>query len=314
MSFKTKKSIKLVTFVSGTKVDFDDRLAYSFLLARSKGFSIAGLAKASGLDRTATLPKVLVRLVAQGLAKKDGTRYQAVPSNLVRLDSDRQAADTWYEQVCYLKYYLPSDSCPFTKKQLAVYYLMLSGKTGASLIATILGVSRSTVVRAVKVLTKHGLLDALGDPVALNDPQLGWWLDKSRVAPRAKEQFADFASMFAPLIQVFEHHQADWIAVHPWKNELNTFGTLCGKYGYKCDQVVKLLETTAMHDLHGKAMSIARVFRELPKLVRKAEENTEKNRRNGSYKGSSFGTFKKKLQDLVRAEKQRAISESRVTR
>jgi hypothetical protein len=59
-----------------------------------------------------------------------------------------------------------------------------------------------------------------------------------------------------------------------------------------------------IESLGGRERPIARVFRELFNLVRKAEDRTNKNRRVNGYKGSSsFGLFQCKLKDLVKTER-----------
>jgi hypothetical protein len=45
MGFRSKKRLKLVTFVRGVTMKFEDRLAYSFLLAYRNGLTTARLAR-----------------------------------------------------------------------------------------------------------------------------------------------------------------------------------------------------------------------------------------------------------------------------
>jgi predicted transcriptional regulator len=304
VNFKDKKRIKFVTLVRGERMPFEDRLAYSVLLAHRQGLTATRLARLSGIDRTGTLPKVLARLAEKRLTTKEGNRYLGQPSQIV-VQADRHGAETWYDKICYMKFYLPSPDCPLTKKQLAVYYLKLQGKDSTSLIAKLLNVSRQTVITAVKALQQHGLLDVLGDPAAIPEQKFRWWEDKESVKVQRDGDLEHLSKHFAPLIEHFQRHQADWIAVYPWSAELDRFGGLCKQFGYSFSKVVQLL-VDAANRLDKYAPPLARVFRELPTLVQKAEERTQTNRRLNGYKGrSSFGMFSCKLTDLVQAEKAR---------
>jgi len=309
VSFRDKKRIKFVTLVSGVTMPFEDRLAYSVLLAHKQGLTAARLAKLSGLDRTRTLPKVLVRLGDQALIAKEGNCYVGLPSEIVILHADRNGAETWYDKTCYMKFYLPSQECPLTKKQLAVYYLKLQAKGSTSLIAKLLNVTRQTVISAVKALKQHRLLDVLGDPVPLPEEKFQWWKDKESVRAESEGNLEHLSEYFAPLIEHFQHHAADWIALHPWKAELDKFGKHCKGCGYSFRKVVELLVKTVKR-LGNEPSLVARVFRELPKLVQKAEDQTQTNRRLNGYKGrSSFGMLGCKLNDLVQTEKVRRKAE-----
>jgi len=236
---------------------------------------------------------------------KQSNRYLGQPSQIVVVQGDRNGAETWYDKVCYTKFYLPSQECPLTKKQLAVYYLKLQGKDSPSLIAKLLIVSRQTAISAVKALKQHGLLDEHGDPVSLPEEKFKWWKDKSSVQANREGDLEHLSQRFAPLIEHFQRHQAEWIALHPWKADLDKFGRLCKQFGYSFSKVVDLLVKAARR-LDNLPSPVARVFRELPKLVQQAEERTQTNRRLNGYKGrSSFGMFSCKLNDLVQAERAR---------
>lgn len=148
------------------------------------------------------------------------------------------------------------------------------------------------------------MVDVLGDPILpVPEEKLHWWLDKVKIQSDHDGDLEKLSDSFQYLIDHFRNHREDWIAVHSWKMELNKFGGLCKQYGYSFKRVVSLLENTIQR-LERRDTPIARVFRELPKLVSKAEEQTRRNRRLRIYKGtSSFGLFQCKLNDLVKAEK-----------
>jgi hypothetical protein len=225
-----------------------------------------------------------------------------MPSGTVSIQADRDGAETWYEKMNYLSLYLPSRSCPLTKKQNAVYCLKLAGKDSTSLIAVLLNVSRPTVTNAVRSLKQHGLLDALGDPVPLSEDKLAWWEDKLRARKDADGDLERLTDAFQWLISFFDKYHVEWIKFHPWKSEMSKFGGLCKKYGYSYKSVVTLLNKT-IDRLDKLAVPIARVFLRLPRLVEKAEETTKRNRSIGEYAGStSFGLLKCKVDDLVKAE------------
>jgi predicted transcriptional regulator len=301
MSFQEKKRLKFVTLTTGTSIGFEDRLAYSFLLAYRHGLTVARLARLSGIDRTRTLPKVLARLAALKLVKREGNRYLGEPSEIVRIQADRNGAQTWYERTCYLKLYLPSAACPLTKKQNAVYCLKLAGKDSTSLIAKLLNISRPTAINASRKLKERGLLDESGRPVPLPEEKLGWWEDNVRARNDPDGDLEELALHFDDLIQKFEASPHDWIAVHWWKIELNKFGMLCKQAGYKFSKVEAVLREV-MERLR-TVVPVARVFVELPKLAQRAEERTRANQRSGKFKGSSsFGLFKCTVHDLVRSQ------------
>jgi hypothetical protein len=236
---------------------------------------------------------------------KEGNRYLGQESRAVRIDPGREGAETWYDKVCNLKFYLASPECPLSKKQLAVYYLKLQGKSSTSLIAGLLPVSRQTVISAVRALKQHGSLDAVGDPVTVPEGKLNWWRDKPGVHNQSGGDLDYLSEHFAPMIAHFKRQRADWIALHSWKAELDRFGSLCKRFGYSFRKVVGLL-LKAGKGLSWETASVARVFRELPRLVQKAGQRTQANRRRNVYQDrSSFGMLVCKLNDLVRAEKAR---------
>jgi hypothetical protein len=166
----------------------------------------------------------------------------------------------------------------------------------------------------MKALKSQGLLDSLGDPVALSDAQLAWWLDKESRNKAIQGGYDNFISRFASLITAFEQCPTEWVQLHFWKSDITKFGNLCEQYGYSCKQVVALLEKATFDDLCGNTVPVARLFRELTKLIKKAEEATERNRRTGSYRGSSFGSFKRKVEDFVRVEKAKNAVEATRTK
>ena len=304
MSLQSKQRIKFVTLTRGTKMAFEDRLVYSVLLARKHGLTKAGLSKLSGVDRTRTLPSILTRLGDGGLIVKRTNRYFGQPSDIV---VTYPGPETWYEGICYLKYYLPSTACPLSKKQLAVYYLKRDGKDSTSLMARLLNITRPTVINAVKVLKQHGLLDDLGQPVPVPTEKLLWWLDKAKKAVDLCGDLENLADNLIPLITHFSQHKTEWIAVHPWKAEFTRFGRLCKEAGYSYRKVIDLIEKT-VDRLDRKSYYFARVFKELPKLVQKAEDQTKKNRCQNNFRGtSSYGLFVCKLNDLVKHERKNLV-------
>lgn len=302
MKLNDKKRLKLITLTKGISMKFEDRLVYSVLLAYSRGLTVTRLASVSQIDRTKTLPKVLLRLTDQGLVKKEGNRYSGLPSEIVRIDTHRNGAETWYEKICYLKLYLPSKECPLTKKQIAVFCLKLCGKSATSLIAKLLNISRPTVISAVRALKQHGLLDVLGDPVELSDQQLTWWQDKARSRKDADGDLEKLSQHFSGYIKQFRTKlpSDNWVTLYWWESEFDKFGRMCKNAGYRFKQVEAVLMDVI--DRLGKLVPVAKVFAQLPKLVEKAEEKTKVNQKGGAFMGtSSFGLFKCKVDDMVKA-------------
>jgi hypothetical protein len=159
-------------------------------------------------------------------------------------------------------------------------------------------------VSAVKALKRHGLLDVLGDPVALPEEKFRWWQDKEGVKAEGEGDLERLSEHFAPLIDHFRRHPADWIAVHPWKAEMDRFGGLCKRFGYSFRKVVELL-VRAVGRLDNEPSPVARVVRELPKLVRRAEERTQTNRRPHCAAWSCRAGRWLRPNDLVQAERAR---------
>jgi len=82
---------RLVRFISTTRdcpLSFKERWVYSTLLWRYKGKPVTKLrlSKWTGVDRTRTLPRILIRLSNLRLVARDGKRFKAVepPSDLMR--------------------------------------------------------------------------------------------------------------------------------------------------------------------------------------------------------------------------------------
>lgn len=78
--FPDKKLVKFISTTHSCSLSLKERWVYSTLLWRYNGrpVSKARLARWTGVDRTRTLPHILVRLGNLRLVKTDGSRYKAV--------------------------------------------------------------------------------------------------------------------------------------------------------------------------------------------------------------------------------------------
>src|SRR4051812_47519420 len=135
------KSIKVFVPMPPLKLDYQDRAVYSMLAV--KAHSAAEISKALGIHRTKTLPKILDRLLAQGLIYKASRKWKGWPPDPEKFRF-AENKETNKPYPCYNRFLLKSKQCPLTNAQVAIYsYLCRNeGKTiNQGGIAIYLGVS-----------------------------------------------------------------------------------------------------------------------------------------------------------------------------
>jgi hypothetical protein len=306
--YRAKFRIKVFTLASGNHMAFEDRLVYSVLSIFRRGLSQKKLAVITRLDRSKTIPKALGRLTRQGLAVCQDGRFHAQepPAGLFSVDPTR-TAEHWRGRLNYFTMVMPSEKCPLTIRQTALFFMLHSSNAvdSPSLLAKWLGFSRRGVIYMFQRLRGLGLIDPLKHPIRPDDEKLLWWQDNLKVkrgklvTATGTFTFRDFPTRFQPAIKRFRERPEDW-AVEDWPGIFRQIGLMCEQAGYSFAAVDRLLWETFTQLNHVPA--VARFVRHLPKLIEEAEKRTARNRANKTYHYStSFGLLKLKVKDFVKA-------------
>ena len=186
-----KKYIKLIHVRRGFPLGLNERLVYSALVFRSRhdrGFSQRVMAAWTGLSKN-FIHQYLDRLCQYQLCEKRGRFWYAlepqgdVRHHFVFLGSGKRR---WQERFAYIRYYVPSQDCPLTPRENALYGLLrteiVRNRWSISRLATLLGVSRDTVRRALTKLRRLKLITrTAGDQLTLeelDEHTLAYWADK----------------------------------------------------------------------------------------------------------------------------------------
>jgi hypothetical protein len=306
--YKDQRKIKVFTLASGVRMPFEDRLAYSVLAFSRRGLSQRKLAVKTGLERSKTVPKVLDRLTRLSLVECQDQRFQAKepPLGLFSTDLARKV-EHWRDRLNYFLMAMPSEKCPLTIRQVALFFVLHSRNSvhSPSLLAKWLGFSRRGVIYMIERLRGFGLLDPLSRPVRPDAEKLAWWQERLK-ARRGKLHagtmtftFKDFPRRFDSVIRTFREQREDWLVVEDWPGYFHQIGTMCEQAGYSITAVDRLIWET-FRQLH--LVPSARFVRQLPKLIEEAEKRTARNRANKTYHyATSFGLLKLKVRDFVRA-------------
>jgi biotin operon repressor len=164
-SLDGKKWLPLVKKTTGCRLNFSDRMVYSYLTYQERygaGSSVTSIARFTGLARD-VVPDRLKQLREFGLAiEEGGEHFAAVPSG---------ETAAWFPVrkgggLAYYPVYLAAASCPLTDRQNALYWCLrdlarggteAKGQTESGL-AALLSVSRQTVRAAIAALRGHGLV------------------------------------------------------------------------------------------------------------------------------------------------------------
>lgn len=306
--YKDRRTIKVFTLASGVRMPFEDRLAYSVLAYSRRGLSQRKLAVKTGLERSKTIPKVLDRLTRLSLVECQERRFQAKePSPGVFSVDPSRKVEHWRDRLNYFLMAMPSERCPLTIRQAAVFFVMHSRNSvhSPSLLAKWLGFTRRGVIYMIERLRGLGLLDPLKHPVRPDAEKLTWWQESLKVKRGTLRDgtttftFKDFPLRFDSVIKKFRAQREDWLVIEDWPGYFRQIGAMSEQAGYSITAVDRLINE-AFRQMH--LVPSARFVRQLPKLIEEAEKRTARNRANKTYHyDTSFGLLKLKVRDYVRA-------------
>ena len=293
-----KRFIMVMTLQPDFHLKFAERWAYACLLdetRRGRGVSLTRLSALTGLNRSRNLPGVLRTLERLELAHvADGQWWADQPSTSQAVYDRESNKEHWWERLRYFKVYRRAPGNALTPMQNAVYCLLAAKKpvrTRAGL-SKILRINRTTVSRALAKLEALGLIDQFRRPLPLGAEKLLWWETDQRKAKRT-EAWQEVTELFAGLIQQLEGAWPE----HGWRQQWRTIVTACQGVGYKAKETGDLL-ADACNELQ-LLRRCGELLRAVPNLVKLAEQGTERNRRSGKWRGSSFGAFRAKVKDWV---------------
>jgi predicted transcriptional regulator len=313
--FAGKATVRCVVPTAALDLRLNERLAYSWLVYRARygrGSTRAGLAEGTGLHRTKTVPRVVARLLDLGLVQRRGKLLfakQPGPGLFSCTADSRRRDDPWYKRLNYFVIVMRSAKSPLTTTQAAVLSVLYSQNMRDGLrvnpsarhLASLLRVSVKTVRSALRRLEECGLV-AGGTLVPPTAEMLAWWKDRPhREQCEASGQgdqtpgWDNYSQWFPKLIESLDAYlPEDWTAI------INKIGRAFGASDYPFQQATDLF----VEVLNGPNMKSIRaaIVRNVPTLVRKAEEATRKYRDLGKFHGAnSLVLFRK----MARAELKR---------
>jgi len=266
---------------------------------QGRGVSLTKLSALTGINRTRNLPGVLRTLEKLELARSaDGQWWAEQPSTAQVVYDLESNKEHWWERMRYFKVYRRAPGNPLTPMQNAVYCLLASKKpvrTRAGLMK-ILRINRTTVGRALAKLEGLGLIDQIRRPLALDAERLLWWeTDEKRV--KREEAWQEVTEWFANLVKQL-------LGAYPhelWRDRWRTIVGACQAGGYKAKNTGELLAdcVNELQPLRNSLKHAGELILAVPNLVKLAEKGTERNRRSGKWRGSSFGSFQAKVKDWV---------------
>ena len=173
-SLAGKKWLAFLKRTKASKLDFSERVVYSYLVYQARygcGATVSAISRSAGMSRD-VIPDVLKRLRGFGLVLTEiGEHFALEPSGetsgwfpIRRGGKGRP----WHGRLAYYPVYLASASCPLTDRQNALYWCLrdldldgdgqVKGQTESGL-AALLSVSRQTVGTALKALREHHLIE-----------------------------------------------------------------------------------------------------------------------------------------------------------
>jgi hypothetical protein len=166
MQLDTKARIKMVSCTVQNPMSFNERLVFSklmFLRSRGRGATYTKLHRETGLDQKGTLPRVVARLVARGLAEEKDQKVWALSPQPPEQFGWRQPTGEWWQRVAYWKLFLPAPG-GITLRDAAVWSLLVSFNQKPLTIrklARLLHMGRNSISAAVAKLRDVGLLDGM---------------------------------------------------------------------------------------------------------------------------------------------------------
>lgn len=304
---KNKRFIKVISMQAQFKLRFRERWAYACLVnqtSKGRGLTMGRLATLTGFNRTRDIPTVLRTLESNKLAtSQDNKWFAAQPTPGQAIYDAKSDKPHWWERLCYNKVYARAKGCPLTPVQNAIYFLLAQKKPIRlrALLVSILGIDRSTARRALRKLEVLGLIDLFRHPLPLDADKLKWWSNDEKKINKEKgwkETTEIFQSVLHKLINQFPH--IGWSEI--WHDIVQT----CQQLDYKANQVEVVL-ANALNAIE-YLTPIGELLRQVPSIIKLAEDNTERNRKLGTFHGSSFGAFKAKIQDWVDGQTKKAAS------
>ena len=194
----------------GDPLKFLERLVYSFLSARCKrAFSLRRIAKYTGLNKN-TVKAILDKLQEHGLVGlSPSLRWFArePDENTERWFETIKTDGEWQKRFAYWRYYVPSESCPLTYKQLAVYCLLCSYGTfrGVRGLVKVLGFALNTVKTTIKKLVSHNLVGQAGDIITTKPlpPECKCWFQEVNVADKVADMVVKSGSQLERTMRTY---------------------------------------------------------------------------------------------------------------